>query len=523
VKFSKRGFYIAWLLVIGCFAVLHALHLSADFPNHTPWFCDWAKYTDEGWYGSAAVRWHLTHHWYMRGDFNPAPAVPIWPLLEWVLFFFTGVTIEAARGLAVGFFFLNLLLSYFLLRRSSSRWTALFAVTMLTTSPFLYCFSRLAILEPLLIALTLIVLLIALHLPRSNHPINWAICIGILLTLMLLTKTTTVFLLPAILWTMVQPLWAERRKALRLSLISFASFVLSFALWMCFVVSQHVMADYRRFFFINKYIKPPEFYWPLVSLWWSLHGGLWVDRVLFPLAAVLILVALIFCRRPWAQQWLRNPLMGASVLAVAGYILFMTVQNHPQPRYFAVVAFFCFFLVAQGLEAVLCAPGKMRFLGYAAVAIAALAAGLNGAQTVHYVTHLEYTFINAATNLTRYIDEHPNGNRLLDSISGDQISLMTHLPSICDDFGTLDLATKLNRYKPGWYATWNDFDPGTLEDIHTHFMLEEVAAFPAFDDPDRNELILYKLHPLPRRIGRDPSMQNLQIPMAGDKILIPVE
>jgi len=75
--------------------------------------------------------------------------------LLWVLFFFTGVTVQAARALAVAFFFLNLFLSYKLFRERGPRWVGLLAVTLLVTSPFLYCFSRLAILEPLLTALTL--------------------------------------------------------------------------------------------------------------------------------------------------------------------------------------------------------------------------------------------------------------------------------------------------------------------------------------------------------------------------------
>ena len=102
---SRRWIYAIWLVLIAGFAVLHALNLRADFPNHSPWHMDWAKYTDEGWYGNAAVRAHLFGNWYLPGDFNPAPAVPVWPFLEWMLFFFTGVTIQAARGLAVAFFF----------------------------------------------------------------------------------------------------------------------------------------------------------------------------------------------------------------------------------------------------------------------------------------------------------------------------------------------------------------------------------------------------------------------------------
>src|SRR3974377_1195841 len=97
---TRRCSYAVWLILIAGFAFLHALHLGADFPNNTPWMDDWAKYTDEGWYGNAAVRAHLFGNWYVPGDFNPAPAVPLWPFLEWVVFFLTGVKIEVARGLA---------------------------------------------------------------------------------------------------------------------------------------------------------------------------------------------------------------------------------------------------------------------------------------------------------------------------------------------------------------------------------------------------------------------------------------
>ena len=105
---SKRWLYALWIAFIAGFACLHALHLSADFPNNSPWYGDGAKYTDEGWYGNAAIRAPLFGHWYLPGDFNPAVALPAWPFLEWLLFFFTGVSLQAARGLAVAFFLINL-------------------------------------------------------------------------------------------------------------------------------------------------------------------------------------------------------------------------------------------------------------------------------------------------------------------------------------------------------------------------------------------------------------------------------
>ena len=546
---SKRWAYAIWVVLIGAFAVLHALNLSADFPNHTPWYMDWAKYTDEGWYSNAAVRAHLIGNWYVPGDFNPAPAVPVWPFLEWILFFVTGVTIEAARGLAVAFFFVNLLLGYLLLRSRGPRWMALLALTLIVTNPFLYCFSRLAILEPMLTTLTLAALHIATRLPRLRHPITASVCIGVFFTLMMLTKTTAVFLLPALGWAILASFrensesdsqqglpslrsWISK-QALRCSVVAASAFALTFGLWMALVIHFGLYADYKYLFFINTYKKPTQFYWPLLSLWWSLHGALWVDQILIPLTGLLLIGVVIAGtalarRNSWARKLIKDPVFGACVLAAAGYILFMTYQNHPQPRYFAVVAIFCFLALARAAGALIAQSGLTRLLGFGAIAVAIGGAVANAAWTLSYATNPEFTFVVAAQELTRYIDQHPDGNRLLVSISGDEISLITHLPALCDDFGTPtpkypDLSTKLAHYQPGWWAAWNDIDPGTLEDIHTHFSLEQVASFRAFDDPDRNLLVLFKLHPLPGGHAREIRGANLQQVLPDDKIFIPVE
>jgi len=153
---------------------------------------------------------------------------------------------------------------------------------------------------------------------------------------------------------------------------------------------------------------------------------------------------------------------------------------------------------------------QQRRLGGLVLASLAATVGFNAWQAAGYARHPDYTFVNAAENLTRYIDQHPNGNRLLLSISGNEIGLVTGLPAICDDFGTLELPMRIHQYQPGWYAAWNEVDPGTLQDLNTQFRLEEVANYPAFDDPDRNVLVLYKMHPLPL------SQQRLDSGDAGD-------
>ncbi len=524
----KRLGYAAWVLLICGFAALYALHLQADFPNHSPWYRDWAKYTDEGWYSNAATRAHLFGQWYLRGDFNPAAAVPLLPALEWLLFFVTGVSVGAARGLAVGLFFCSLLLSYLLLRVRGPAWVALLAVTLLVTSPFLYSFSRLALLEPVLTALMLAALNLAVRLPHMRRPAWGAVFIGLLYTLMLLTKTTAVFLLPALGWAIWLPLRKRRTDALRRLLTVLATSGITFAAWMALLTAKGLLVDYRYLIFINTYPKPSGMLWPAVSLWWSLHGTLWADHILEPLAAVVTVAALAAWRTRWGRGLLLDPVFGAAVLTVCGYLMFMTYQDHPQPRYFALVFVFSALVIALGAGALVSAAGETARAGWAVLAIASTAAVVNGAWTVSYAAHPEYTYVTAARELVRYIDEHPNGRRLLVSISGDEIALMAHLPTLCDDFSTPvpgipDLPAKIAYYQPGWYAAWNDLDPGTLADLHSHFTLEQVARFHALDDPDRNVLVLFKLHPLAPGMARGQNDANLRVPLPGDKIDIPIE
>ena len=83
----------------------------------------------------------------------------------------------------------------------------------------------------------------------------------------------------------------------------------------------------------------------------------------------------------------------------------------------------------------------------------------------------------------------------LAAISGSNLSLMTGLPSICDDFGTMDLAVRVQAYRPGWYIAWNQVEDDKMDALAPMYHLQRVAAFPALDDPERNLLILYRLDP----------------------------
>ena len=176
-----------------------------------------------------------------------------------------------------------------------------------------------------------------------------AIAVGVLFALAMLTKTNAVFLAPAVGWAMAVPLWERRKVALKCGLAAGLTAAVAYGAWIALIARAGLMGDYKYFFLsANSYVKPPEFSWPLAAFWWSLHGMLWVDHSLVLLAGALAVGAALAWRSGWGRRMLRDPVFGASILGILGFVLFMTVQNHPQPRYFTVPAFLVCIVVALG-------------------------------------------------------------------------------------------------------------------------------------------------------------------------------
>ncbi len=454
---------------------------------------DYSKYTDEGWYGNAAIRAILFGQALLPGDFNPAVALPVWPALEWLVFSLSGVSLEAARALALFVLGGNLVLSFLVLRAAGARRAACCGtVLLLSGSTYLWAFSRLAILEPLLTFWLLGSWLLALRLPTFTGVRRLQVLagIGFLCCLAVLTKTTALFLLPA---TGVIICWSVRWR------VPAAARALGIALlggglpWLAYflMVARLHLVDFHYLFTANRWDQPKGLHNHLLAFWWAAHGLLWVGPSLVCL--MLVLLGLAFAL---SGAFRHSPLLHASLLAAAGYIFFTGWHNNPQPRYYMVLVYPVLFVTMLAAEA-LARRSRVIVALTAAALLAIFAHDLNA--SLWYARHPEYTLAEAAKGLTTYIDQHPSeGRRMLLSISGDEITLFTHLPAICDDFGTDDLETRIRRYRPGWYAQWNELDPGTLEDIHAAgYRLTPVAHWHALDDEDRNNLVLYRMEPAP--------------------------
>ena len=495
---------ILLLGVSAIFLLLHFVHLTADFPNNSPWM-DWSKYTDEGWYGDAAIRHYVTGHWYWKGDFNPAVALPVWPALEWLLFRFTGASLAGARALTVCVFAGTLVTLYLLVQRHSrtgagdadEALAGPIAIFLLCTSPFVYVFERMAILEPLMIALTALGLLAAsalepIHLegrrPRGAGP---SVLLMLLLPAIVLTKTTGLFLLPAIFYMVWARAGYRLRPALRLALPPAIGGAGLWCAYFFLFVRPHYLADYQYLFSANAYtgidLEPVA-----NVILNTITDGTWIGTLLYGTFFAVVALTLF-----WRPRLLRNPLFPSLLLWIAGYYFFLAYHNNLQPRYYLVLAVPITVVVAMGLDSL--RRGQRRSTTAMAtilvVAVVLAVAAPDAAQQIGYVLHPTYQFEATAQGIKQIVLADKTHSPLILSISGSDLTLMTGLPSIDDDFGTYALEERVKTYRPGWYASWNDVADDKADVLAPMYQMKRVAAFAAYDDPDRNLLILYRLDP----------------------------
>jgi 4-amino-4-deoxy-L-arabinose transferase-like glycosyltransferase len=479
LKAAQRWLPITLLSLAFILCLTRFAWLRADFPNHSPWMRDSAKYTDEGWWANAAVRHFLIGHWEVAGDYNPAAAVPVWPTLLTMVFELTGVSITAARAVNVGFSAATVFLVYLLIRRyGGTRSTAAVAAVLLAASPFAFAFSRLATLDTMVVFEWVLLSWAASYADREHY---WPIpLLGLLVGAMVLTKTTSLALLPSILWL----LWKRNLRAL-VTVSTLAGAVLG--LYFLLVLRSRFAGDYHYFFAINA----------LADVELSRTGGLlqqlfrnclWIDRILYPASLVVLILSLIWLRRLW-----RNPLFAASWIAFAGSALYiLRRQDDYAPRYFLIMLvplILVLVLTLQELEI------SHRGLATLLAVTLTVAVFLNTGQIFSFLAHRQYQFYEAAKSIQATINADPGARRLLLGTSADQLSLMIGLPAINDGYSSEDLTEKVSHYQPGWYVGWNDLDQDILESL-TEYRLDQVASYPVFDHEDRNRLKLYRMVPL---------------------------
>lgn len=508
---SRRWLASLLLLNLLLYAA-YFVHLKADFPNGSPWN-DFAKFTDEGWYGGAALHHLQTGHWTIEGGFNPMVGLPMWPALLAAWFAVFGPGIVAARTLTVLLFGGSLLLLYALLRPLAGRLAAAGAVTLVLVNPYCFAFDRLALLEPLVIFLFLLALWLATVRPRTWSA---AVAVGTLMAAAILTKTTAVVLLPAVLYQ----LWAtaagpmppapdnDRRRLHRLTrhvighrralgLVALAACTTG-ALWALYflaLVRPHHLPEYRQLFVVNAGRAHGRILLQVMAR--ALGDTLWINRILLPLTIVAMAASTRFLRELW-----RIPLYTSSVLALVATVGFIGWHTWFQPRYYLL----CVFPSAAVLTlAVRALRERARHLhrnspwsiAYRVAMIALeVAAATMLLQTAKYLLHPQYTMRDAADSITATMRADTQHPPILLSGSGDTITLFTGVRAVNPEWPIDGLPVLLERERPGWYAAYTPREDARTAEMRTRYTLCPAGEYRVFDEPEHRYLRLYRLDPL---------------------------
>jgi hypothetical protein len=474
-----RWLHWIFLLLSLALCLLRFAHLRADFPDHSPWMIDQAKFTDEGWWASAAVRHSLIGHWQVPGDYNPAAVVPVWPALITLVFQLTGVSIIAVRALSVSFSIATVALVYLLVGRYGvPRTLAALAALLLAASSFAFAFSRLATLDSIIVfEWTLLLWAASYAAPGRIWPL---FVLGIGIPVMLLTKTTALVLLPAILWL----LWKKNPRAI-LGVTALAGALI--AIYLFIVLRSRYADDFHYFFDINA-LADVEISHTGSFLLQLFRNSLWIDRILYPAALAVLLLSLVWLRQLW-----RNPLFTACWIAFLGNAIYiLRRQDDYAPRYFLVMLVPLIVALIIALQEL---NTRNRNLASLLAATLGVAVVLDTIQVLGFLSHRQYQYYAAAKSIQAIVDANLSSHRLLLGTSGDQLALMIGIPSINDGYSNQDLDKKVLVYRPGWYVGWNDLDQDILNSLSAYH-LDEVANFPVFDREDRDRLKLYRMVPL---------------------------
>jgi hypothetical protein len=463
------------------------LHLSADFPNHSRWIDDSARFTDEGWWAAGAINHILTGHWLRPGGYNPMVTVPLWSLLMDAIFHFVGINVAVARGVAFSFTIGTVLVGGALMAHNH-RPLAPGLMMLIGGSPLLYFFSRSAILEaPLIFFLTAAAL--AAYATPPPGMVRSIVC-GVLFTLAMLTKSSALFVAPAILYLLWFPhrrLWssevaADRARAMLAVAIPALTFTVCFGLyWLLFIHTHPV--DVHIFLDNNKPVLDLRSVEKSVRLVYRCFT--WLDPVLFPVAVVAVFLSI----RRFPVLW-QDPLFGFAVLFFLGYSGFMVWHFDASPRYFAVLVVPVMILVMLLLNALELRMGAAyKALG----AVVLLAVVVNVAYIARLLAHPDYTLRDACLKIRSQIDSDPSVNRLVIGHGVVETTLFTHIPAL-DDLGSVPTVQKIDLYHPGWAVVWSD-DVGVLAvpSVARSYAFTETGKYAVFDQPGRGFLLLYRI------------------------------
>ncbi len=306
---------------------------------------------------------------------------------------------------------------------------------------------------------------------------------------LVLTKTTAIALLPSILFFLCARAKEKDSGWVRAGLLAVGSAIVLWCVYFFAWVRPRYLADFRFVFSINNF-RSHLTVLPRVLLD-TMADGLWINAVLVPLAAVLLVIAAFRLRELW-----RAPLFGAMLLTVVADSAFIVYHGNLQPRYYLILAIPAVALVVMITENLWL--GGMRRVALVAAAVLLVAAADMSLKTIRFVRHPEYTYRDMANAVAEKMRSDGEVAPVIFAGAGDDISLFTGVRAI-SMYEPDGLEPLLNTYKPTWMGVWQDWEQAFPKQVSSAYNLQPVEEFRVYDDqPHHRMFVLYKMTPRSR-------------------------
>jgi len=416
-------------------------------------------------------------------------------------------------------------------RRTETSLAPAIAVLLLAVSPFCYVFTRMAILEPLLILFTLLALLTASYIrpwgQESPMPRKYPLLPTPLL------PTSLSFLRPSSF-----PSHGPHQDHRHLSSFPRSSGCYGLAPGYrlpppSFVSAFPAAPPLAAVIWLSYYlfVVPPRIFLsrlPLPLRGQRLHTGLTPSNILsvladtiadgpldrqdpLPPSPLLAAISVFLLRPPPPAQTRSSP---PSLLWAGGYAsLSRLPQTISSPRYYLVIRDPPLTLLVPIVFSTLWTSGpRTPHRHRKPICTASPSPPLRPSspcspsptarQTLHYVPHPRLHFHQCRrTDPPDHLRRSHSQTLSSSPSAASQLSLMTGLPSICDDFGTMDLPVRIKGLPP---RLVRHLEPGRRrQDGRPHPHVSPPARrrlFPAMDDPERKPP-----HPLSPRSPHHPA------------------
>lgn len=491
--FLSRLYLTSMLGIVIFFCIIRFVHLDADFPLGITY--SGALYTDEGWYSNAAITHHLTGKWRIEGDFNPIVNMPVFHLIQAVVFSTFGMSLRTVRYAPVVFSILLLIISYEHARRYIPKWSALLCSVLLASNYIYFAHSRVALLEIPMICLIMLSILVA----GSNWKlgdIGMVVFASFILSIAILLKSTALFAAPLLGYVSAQRPGSIKYRII-LCMTAIIIPVVIFVLY-SLVASSLYPDDFNHFLKINFSDRLSLTPGRIVS---NFGHAIYIAKALDPVLYIVTMLSTISLLIN-SKDFRDNVLVRISIVWVVLYLMVLsTTYNHPA-RYFLPLLPPMVYLFCASMAIAYESSRRYIWLSIFCIAIGSYIF-VNGINIYNSAFKPAYSFLTMAKSVEDAIKADPQHSRddILIGNFTNSISLATGIPSVNTD-GSRDTEWIVSEYKPKYYVSLG-VEPQTLNALIKTYDIVLITTFDVYNNYiDKQRVGLFKLHPRPTgRLG----------------------